>query len=95
MQLFSYLPPLTTDVFLASIFGAVFYGAGVGLALIEGASTGGTDILSRLVQKAFPHVKIGSILMLVDALVILLSLIVFKTINLALYSPQSLWTPNK
>ena len=77
VQLFSYLPPLTTDVFLASIFGAVFYGAGVGLALIEGASTGGTDILSRLVQKAFPHVKIGSILMLVDALVILLSLIVF------------------
>ena len=91
VQLFSYLPPLTTDVFLASIFGAVFYGAGVGLALIEGASTGGTDILSRLVQKAFPHGKIGSILMLVDALVILLSLIVFKTINLALYGILALF----
>lgn len=91
VQLFTYIPPLTSDVFLASIFGACFYGAGVGLTLIEGASTGGTDILSRLVQKAFPHVKIGNILMVVDALVILLSLVVFRTINLALYGILALF----
>lgn len=91
VQLFTYIPPLTSDVFLSCIFGAIFYGAGVGLTLIEGASTGGTDILSRLVQKAFPHVKIGNILMAVDALVILVSLIVFKTINLALYGILALF----
>ena len=91
VQVFTHIPPLTTDVLLASIFGAIFYGAGVGLTLIEGASTGGTDILSRLVQKGFPHVKIGNILMVVDALVILLSLIVFRTINLALYGMLALF----
>lgn len=85
VQLFTYVPPITDDVFLATIFGSVLYGFGIGLTLIEGASTGGTDILSRLVQCAFPHIKIGSLLMAVDAVVILMSLIVFKTVDLAMY----------
>ena len=85
VQVFTYVPPVTSDVFLAAVFGSVLYGVGIGLTLIEGASTGGTDILSRLVQCAFPHVKIGNLLMVVDALVILLSLVVFRTFDLALY----------
>lgn len=85
VQVFSVIPPLTTDVFLATVFGSVLYGVGIGLTLVEGASTGGTDILSRLVQCMFPHVKIGSLLLVVDATVILLSFCVFKTFNLALY----------
>lgn len=85
VQIFTYVPPLTNDVFLAAVFGSILYGVGIGLTLIKGASSGGTDILSRLVQKAFPHIKIGSVLMVVDASVIVLSLIVFKTIDLALY----------
>jgi len=85
VQIFTYIPTLTKDVFLAAVFGSILYGAGIGLTLIEGASTGGTDILSRLVQCAFPHVKIGSLLMVADASVILLSLIVFRTFDLALY----------
>ncbi len=85
VQIFTYIPPVTTDVFLAAVFGAVLYGVGIGLTLIHGASTGGTDILSRLVQCAFPYVKIGNLLMVVDAAVILLSLFVFKTFDLALY----------
>ncbi len=85
VQVFTYVPPITEDVFLASIFGSILYGVGIGLTLIEGASTGGTDILSRLVQCIFPHVKIGSLLMAVDAVVIFLSLVMFKTVDLAMY----------
>ena len=85
VQLFSYFPPLTNNIFLATVFGSVLYGVGIGLTLAEGASTGGTDILSRLVQCAFPHVKIGNLLLVVDSTVILLSLIFFRTIDLALY----------
>lgn len=85
VQVFSYIPPLTTDTFLAAIIGSALYGFGIGLALIEGASTGGTDILGRLVQCAFPYVKIGTLLLAVDAAVILLSLCVFRTVDLALY----------
>lgn len=85
VQVFSYIPPVTTDTFLAAIIGSVLYGFGIGLTLIEGASTGGTDILGRLVQCMFPYVKIGTLLLMVDAAVILLSLCVFRTIDLALY----------
>ena len=43
VQLFTYLPPMTSDPMLAAIFGAVLYGFGIGLTLTQGASTGGTD----------------------------------------------------
>ena len=85
VQLFSYIPPLTDDVLLATIFGAVFYGFGIGLVLVEGSTTGGTDILGRLLQCAFPHMKIGKLLLLVDSIVIILSLVVFKKVELTLF----------
>ena len=85
VQIFSYLPSICNDVFLGSVFGAVLYGAGIGLTLVEGASTGGTDILSRLLQHFFPHIKIGNLLLAVDAAVIAVSLAVFGRTELALY----------
>ena len=85
VELFSRIPPLTNDLFLAAIFGSVLYGFGIGLTLTEGASTGGTDILGRLVQRVFPYIKIGSLLLLVDAVVIISSLLTFRQVDLALY----------
>lgn len=85
VQLFTWIPTITNDILLASVFGSVLYGVGIGLTLIEGASTGGTDILSRLVQCIFPHIKIGSLLLFVDSAVIMLSFCVFRTFDLALY----------
>lgn len=85
VQIFSYLPSICNDVFLGSVFGAVLYGAGIALTLVEGASTGGTDILSRLLQHFFPHIKIGNLLLAVDAAVIAVSLAVFGRTELALY----------
>ena len=52
VQLFSYIPAPTDDIWLATCFGSVLYGFGIGLNLIVGASTGGTDIVARLAQKA-------------------------------------------
>lgn len=85
VQLFTYIPPITSDVFLATVFGSALYGVGIGLTLIEGASTGGTDILGRLVQCLFPYVKIGSLLLIADAIVIVLSFCIFRTVDIALY----------
>ena len=85
VQLFTWIPTITNDILLASVFGSVLYGVGIGLTLIEGASTGGTDILSRLVQCIFPHIKIGSLLLFVDSAVIMRSFCVFRTFDLALY----------
>jgi len=91
LQVFSYILPFTNDIFLATIFGSVLYGFGIGLTLTQGASTGGTDILSRLVQHYFPQVRIGTLLLIVDSLVITASLVIFKEINLALYGVLALF----
>lgn len=91
LQIFSYIPPFTNDIFLATVFGSVLYGFGIGLTLIQGASTGGTDILSRIVQHFFPQVRIGTLLLIVDSMVITASLIIFRQINLALYGVMALF----
>lgn len=91
VQLFSYLPPVTDNIILATVFGAVMYGAGIGLTLIEGASTGGTDIISRLFQVPFPHIKVGTLLLAIDSLVIALSLVVFKDVELLMYGIMALF----
>jgi len=91
VQLFSYMPPVTENILLASVFGAVCYGMGIGLTLIEGASTGGTDIISRLFQVPFPHIKVGSLLLLIDSIVIAVSLLVFKNLDLMLYGIAGLF----
>lgn len=91
VQLSTYIPPITDDVFLATIYGSVLYGLGLGLAFTQGASTGGTDILGRLFQKIKPHIKIGTMLLIVDFFVIFSSLIVFKQFRLALYGIIALY----
>ena len=91
VQVFSYLPKVTDDIFLSAIFGSVLYGVGIGIALSQGGSTGGTDILSRLVQRFFPDARIGTLLLLVDSMVITASLIIFRKIDLALYGALALF----
>ena len=91
VQIFSNFPPVTKNIFLASVFGSVLYGIGIGFTFVNGASTGGTDILGRLLQKSFPHIKIGKLLMVIDGIVIGISLLLFREFDLALYGSISLF----
>lgn len=90
-ELFSHVKPFIDDTVLCSIFGAVFYGFGVGLALVYGFSTGGTDILARFIQHFFPHAQIGTLLLLVDGAVIVLGVFVIGEVALSLYGIISLF----
>ena len=85
IELFSYFPPVTENVLLATIFGATIYGIGIGMVLSQKSTTGGTDILGRLIQHKFPQWKIGKILLGVDLFVIFLSFLTFKTTEAVLY----------
>lgn len=85
VQLFTYIPPITDNILLASVFGGVLYGVGVGLALASGGSSGGTDILGRLLQNKFSYLPIGQLIMIVDGIIILLSLVFFGNMELTLY----------
>lgn len=85
VEVFSFIPIYTENLMLASIFGGVLFGSGIGLSFAAGASTGGTDILGRIIQAKFSYLPIGKILLFIDGIIILVSLIVFKDIELILY----------
>ena len=90
VQLFTYLPPITDNILLASVFGGLLYGIGVGFALASGGSSGGTDILGRLLQNKFSYLPIGQLIMIVDGIIILMSWVFFGNIELTLYGVVTL-----
>lgn len=65
------------DILLSAVFGGVFSGAGLGLVFRTGTTTGGTDLVSALIQLKVRHISIVQILQIIDALVILLGMFVF------------------
>lgn len=77
--LIDHLPvgPFTQDPILAAIFGGVVAGAGFGLVLRGGATTGGSDMLGKLVSSRVPVVTVGAVTFTVDVLVIACSAFVF------------------
>lgn len=85
VQIFSYIPFYTENTMLATIFGGTLYGLGIGIGFAAGASTGGTDIIGRLIQYKFPTMPIGKLLMVVDGIIIMISFIIFKNVELTLF----------
>ena len=65
------LPPLTDDILLGTVYGALVLGVGLGLILRGGATTGGSDMVARMVHNKFPIVSVGMFLFMVDCAVIL------------------------
>lgn len=80
------LPQYTNNVLLAAVLGGVLSGVGMGLIFVRGATTGGTDLVSLLLNRAFPNLSVGSLLLIVDALVVVFAVCVFRDIEVALYS---------
>ena len=75
---------ITNDLMMATIFGTLISAIGMALVFNENASTGGTDILAKILNKFF-HLDIGKSLLIVDFIITLTSALVFG-IDLALYS---------
>lgn len=86
LELFSGLPVPQTEPLLAVLYGGLLSGLGLGMIFAIGASTGGSDILSRLLRPKFPNLPIGKIMLAIDAAVVILTGIVFQDINKTLYS---------
>jgi uncharacterized membrane-anchored protein YitT (DUF2179 family) len=79
---------ITKDLMIASIFGALISAIGMALVFNENASTGGTDILAKILNVFF-HLEIGKSLLAVDFIITFVSIFVFG-INVALYSMLSI-----
>ena len=89
------LPPYTNNVLLAAGLGGVLSGAGMGLLFVRGASTGGTDLLSLMLHRAFPNFSVSTLLLFLDAAVVLLAVVVFQNIEVALYSVVTIYVTTK
>ena len=83
------------DPLLAAIYGGTLAGFGVGLVFLAGASTGGADIVVRLVKLKAKNMNIGQIAISFDLIVVTLTGIVFKDITNALYTGISVFLVGK
>ena len=83
---FAVLPFHVPEPLLCALYGGAICGFGLGLVFIFGTSTGGSDILVRLLKLKYRHVPIGQISMIFDATIVLLTGIVFHDVTKALYT---------
>ncbi len=92
---FVYLPDYKGDPILAAIFGGVLIGVGLGLCYHREGTSGGTDILNRLIYKRLPYVSIGVITFATDFAVVLFAAVVFKSVESALYAIIAIFVSSK
>jgi len=90
-----FLPQITDDILLASVFGGIIMGAGMALVFKGGATTGGTDILAKVVNKYLPAFNISEQLFVIDGLVVVFAMIVFRDFDIGLYSIITIWLSAK
>lgn len=90
-----FLPAFRIDPLLAAVFGGLLMGSGISLFMLRGATTGGVDIIAKLINRRFPHLTVGRLMLLADAVVVAFSCLVYKNIESALYSVVALYTSSR
>lgn len=83
---FSHVEAVTREPLLAAVAGSMLLGAGMGIVFRSGATTGGMDIIVKLLRKKYKHIKTGSLFLMMDMLVVIASGIVFRNFNTAMYA---------
>lgn len=83
---FAAVPFPAVEPLLGVLYGGVVCGVGLGIVFVSGTSTGGSDILVRLLKLRYRNVPIGQISMYFDAAVVILTGLVFRDLNKALYT---------
>ncbi len=89
------IPGYTNNELLAAVMGGGLIGAGLGILLIRGISTGGTDLIGLMLFKRSPGLSMGQLLMVIDTAVVLFAVAVFRNIEVALYSVVTLFVTSK
>lgn len=79
-------PPVTDNLLSAAIAGSMLVGTGLGMVLKAGATTGGMDIVVKVLRRRHPAMKTSTLFIIVDAVVVAASGLVFGDFNLAMYA---------
>ncbi len=82
----------TTEPLLGAVFGGVLIAVGIGMVFRNSATTGGIDIIVKCLRQKIPHLKTGTLMLMIDAVIVCLSGVVFSDINSVLYSIIAVFT---
>lgn len=80
------LPVYNNDLLLSSLFGGALVGVSLGIIFIRNATTGGVDIIAKLVQLKNPQISIGRSILAFDAVIVILGGIVYRNFESMLYA---------
>ena len=86
VDIFSEFTPPSDDRIICAIAGGALIAFSLGIIFHAGGSTGGMDIIVRFLRKAFPHLKSGTIFLIIDGIICVFMGVVFKNVNNALYA---------
>ena len=86
IDLIAFLPYPKTEPLVGCLYGGLLCGLGLGMVFAVGGSTGGSDIIVRLLKRKFAQIPLGNIVVMFDLLVALLTGIVFRDVGRTLYS---------
>ena len=95
IDLFALIPFPAPEPLLGCLYGGVLSGLGLGIVFVAGTSTGGSDILVRLLKLRYRNVPIGQISICIDAVVVVLTGLVFHDVGKALYTGFSAFLVGK
>ncbi|MCP5053168.1 MAG: YitT family protein, partial [bacterium] len=85
---------LTEDILVSSMFGGVFVGVGIALVIRADATTGGTDIIAQIISK-YTKIPVGQLFLLIDGVIVMSSVAVFRKIDLAPYAIIAIFSVSK
>ncbi len=91
----AFLDALTYDLFLATLFGGVLVGTGLGFIFRQEATTGGTDLAAAIIHKFVPSFSVGQLLLAIDAIVVLMAAFAFGQYEIALYASVSIFITSR
>ncbi len=77
---------LTNDVLLAAVYGGLLKGLGYGLIYTTGGTSGGTDILSRMLRRKYAYIQLGNISLVLDGVVVVAFAVIFRRFDAAAYT---------
>ena len=95
IELASFLPVYTGNILIAAVYGGVLTGIGIGILFLRNITTGVTDLIALMLHKAFPNVPNGTILAVIDGIVVLIAVLVFRKIEVALTSVLTIYFSSK
>ncbi len=86
---------LTQDRFLACIYGGIIIGLGTAILLKSNSSTGGSDLISQIVKKYNPNIRMGNVIIIIDTIIVSLNVLFFKEVEIGLYSAIAIYLMGK